>query len=184
MPEQVIHSQPENKNARSDSSPYQDRYWRELYQLRVHTNYLELYMEESEFLNKSVNIFLAVTSSSSICGWAIWNKYSFVWAVIIAASQLVSAIKQFLPYQTRLKAICGILNEFNELLTSYEMKWFDVAEGNLTDDEINKLQYEIRSTKTKALQKHLGTTVLPAKGRLFRKAKELADTYITNFYGG
>ena len=88
----------------SDLDQYQRRYWKELFQLRVHVNYLELYMEHSELIDKSINIFLAVTSSTSICGWAIWNKYSFVWAVIIAASQLINAVKQFLPYRTRLKA--------------------------------------------------------------------------------
>jgi hypothetical protein len=141
-------------------------------------------MEQSEFIDKSVNIFLAVTSSSSICGWAIWNRFDFVWAVIIATSQLVSAVKQFLPYRTRLKAISGILREFEELLTFYEMKWFDVAEGNLTDAEINKLQYEMRSKKTKILHKHLGANTLPTKGKLFEKAKDTANTYINNFYGG
>jgi len=168
----------------SDSNTYQDRYWKELYQLRVHVNYLELYMEQSEFMDKTVNVFLAVTSSSSICGWAIWNKFGFIWALIIAGSQLVSAIKQFLPYKTRFKAISGILREFEDLLTYYEMKWFDVAEGNLTNEEINKLQYEMRSKKTKILHKHLGANTLPTKGKLFDKAKEIANTYISNFYGG
>jgi len=168
----------------NNPSTYQDRYWKELYQLRVHVNYLELYMEQSEFIDKSVNIFLSVTSSSSICGWAIWNKFGFIWAVIIAASQLVSVVKQFLPYRTPQKAISGILREFEELLTFYEMKWFDVAEGNLTNAEINNLQYEMRSKKTKILHKHLGANTLPTKGKLFNKAKDTATTYINNFYGG
>lgn len=167
----------------NNSSPYQDRYWKELHQLRVHVNYLELYMEHSEFLDKSVNIFLAVTSSSSICGWAIWNKYGFVWAIIIATSQLVSAVKQFLPYRTRLKAIAGLLREIEELSIYTEMKWFDVAEGHLTNEEINRLQYEVRSKKTKALHKHLGVNSLPKKEKLFEKAKESAGIYIHNFYG-
>ncbi len=167
----------------NNSNTYQDRYWKELYQLRVHLNYLEVYMEQSEFIDKSVNIFLAITSSSSICGWAIWNKFDFIWAVIIATSQLVSAIKQFLPYRKRLKSISGILREFEELLTYYEMKWFDVAEGKLTEEEINKLQFEIRSKKTKILHKYLGTNTLPTKGKLFEKAKKIANTYINNFYG-
>ncbi|PKN76670.1 MAG: hypothetical protein CVU52_03695 [Deltaproteobacteria bacterium HGW-Deltaproteobacteria-10] len=162
----------------------QNRYWKELYQLRVHLNYLELYMEQSEFIDKAINVFLAVTSSGSICGWAIWNKLNFMWAGIIAASQLVSAVKQFLPYRTRLKAISGVLKEFEELLTMYEMKWFDVAEGNLTEAEINKLQYEMRSKKVKILYKHLGSNTLPPKDKLFSRAKEIANTYITNFYGG
>lgn len=166
-----------------DPSPYQVRYWKELYQLRVHVNYLEQYMEHSEFLDKSTNIFLAVTSSSSICGWAIWNKYSFIWAIIIAGSQLINAIKQFLPFKLRIKVIANILKELEELMTFTELKWFDVAEGNLTDQEINKLQYEIRSKKLKIIQKHLGTTTLPEKPKLFEKADQMATTYINNFYG-
>ncbi|MEK6765228.1 MAG: hypothetical protein AABY49_03240 [Planctomycetota bacterium] len=140
-------------------------------------------MEKSEFLDKSISIFLAVTSSSSICGWAIWNKYSFIWAVIIAASQLLNAIKWFLPYRTRLKTLSNILRELEELLNSFEVKWFDVAEGNLTEEEINKLQFEIRNRKTQAVRKHLGINTLPTKDKYFAKAKELANTYIQNFYG-
>ncbi len=167
----------------TDSNQYQRRYWTELFELRVHVNYLELYMEESELKDKSINIFLAVTSSSSICGWAIWNKYGFIWAVIIAASQLINAVKQFLPYRTRLKATSGIMRELEELSIFAEKKWFDVAEGKLKKKEINKLQFEIRLKKTKAVQKHLGNNTLPTKEKLFNKAKKTAETYINNFYG-
>ena len=165
-------------------SPYQDRYWKELYQLRVHVYYLGLYFEQSERIEKGINAFLAITSSSSICGWAVWNKYGFIWAMIIAASQLVTAIKQFLPFKTRMKAIGGLVRELEELLNFAEMKWFDVAEGNLTNEEINKLQFEIRNKKSKLLHKYLGHQSLPEKRKLFNKAKEMARIYVKNFYGG
>lgn len=168
----------------SEPTPYQARYWKELYQMRVHVNYLELYMEHCEFIDKSINSFLAVTSSSSICGWAIWNKYGFIWGIIIAASQLINAIKQYLPFRVRLKAIANILKELEDLMTFTEMKWFAVSEGKLTDEEINKLQYEVRSKKTKIIQNNLGVNTLPEKTKLFDKAKQLANTYINNFYGG
>ena len=167
----------------ADSGQYQRKYWKELFELRVHVNYLEKYMGRSEFLDKTVNVFLAVTSSSSICAWAIWTKYSFVWGVIIATSQLVNAVKQFLPYRTRLKATGGILRELEPLLDSYEMRWFDVAEGKLSEKEINELQFEIRSKKTKVVQKHLGINTLPKRERLFREAKDAAEIYINNYYG-
>lgn len=167
----------------TDSNQYQRRYWKELFALRVHVNYLEKYMEHSELIDKSINIFLAVTSSTSICGWAIWNRYSFVWAVIIAVSQLINAVKQFLPYRTRLKASNGIMRELEELSTLTEMKWFDVAEGNLKNEEINKLQFEIRAKKIKSVQKHLGINTLPTKKKLFNNAEKTAKIYINNFYG-
>lgn len=167
----------------SKPTRYQNRYWKELFQLRVHVNYLELYRERSEYYDKAINIFLAITSSSSICGWAIWNKYSFIWALIIAASQLLNAIKQFLPYRVRLKTISNILKDLEELLVFAEPKWFEVSEGRLTDEEINKLQFEIRSRTTKALQKHLNSNSLPTKKNLFDTATQRANIYTQNFYG-
>jgi hypothetical protein len=96
---------------------------------------------------------------------------------------VINVVKQFLPYKTRLKTTGGICKELEELLNRYETKWFDVERGNLKEDEINKLQFEIRSEETKIVQKHLGTNTLPEKGRLFRKAKQSAEIYIKNFYG-
>ena len=167
----------------SESSGYQERYWKELFELRVHVNYLQIYMHQSECRDKGINIFLAITSSSSICGWAIWNKYGFIWAIIIAASQLIGVMKQFLPYRTRWKAISSILKELEELLNLYEMKWYEVAEGKLRTEEINALQFDVRSQKTNIVQKHLGINALPAKTKLLNKAKHTAEVYINNFYG-
>jgi hypothetical protein len=167
----------------TDSSQYQKRYWKELFELKVHVNYLEQYMEHSEFIDKTLSIFLAITSSSSICGWAIWNDYSFVWAVLIAASQLINAVRPFLPYRTRLKATSGIMKELEELLIIAEKNWFDVAEGKLDDKEINELRFEVRTKKVKTLHKYLGANTLPTKGKLLSKATKTAETYVKNYYG-
>lgn len=161
---------------------YQQRYWKELFQLIVHVNYLEIYLEKSEFKDKAINIFLAITSNSSICGWIIWQTYSWLWAGIIAVSQLITAIKTFLPYKDRLKMVSSLLHEVDELLLYCEMKWFDVAEGKLTEEEINKLHFEIKRKKAQAVKKHLGGHVLPKHEEYFEKAKELANTYSDNFY--
>ncbi len=42
---------------------------------------------------------------SSIAAWEIWQEYQMVWAVIIALSQVITAIKPFLPFRQRLKPI-------------------------------------------------------------------------------
>lgn len=161
---------------------YQQRYWKELYQLKVHLNYLELYMEDSEFKDKVVSVFLALTSSTSIAGWVIWQEAAIVWAVIIASSQVVSAIRGFLPYKSRLKALGGLVHEIEDLVLFAERKWFDVSEGRLTEEEIHELQYELRAKKTKALKKNLGNNILPEKPKLISKAQNSANIYFDNFY--
>ena len=162
---------------------YQLRYWKELYQIKVHLNYLELYLQDSEMKDRSINIFLAITSSGSIAGWAIWQQAAILWAVIIAASQVVTVIKNFLPYKTRMKSLSGIVQEFEDIILFTEKRWFDVSEGNLTEEEIHNLQFEVRTRKTKALKKHLGNNTLPEKSKLLSKAQNSADGILFKFRG-
>ena len=160
----------------------QDQYWKELYQLRVHVNYLELYHQRSESQDKTVKIILAVASSSSIAAWAVWQKYSFIWALVIALSQVITAIKGFLPYETRLKLLTSLLSELEELLNFTETNWYYVSNGSLTEREIHELQFETRRKKTKAIHEHLGSNSLPEKPKFHKKAVESANVYINNFY--
>ena len=161
---------------------YQERYWKELYQLKVHVTYLELYQQRSEAYDKAINIFLAVTSSSSIAGWAIWQTQAFLWATIIAASQVATAIKMFMPFRARLKALTRLLHEMEEVSIYAELRWYEVSEGILSEREIHDLQYEVRARKHQLLRKHLGSNTLPEKPKLFSNAVKAAETYFDNFY--
>lgn len=161
---------------------YQERYWKELYQLKVHQNYLELYWESSDNRNKAINIFLAIISSTSIAGWAVWQEFVIIWTLIIASSQVTTAIKPFLPYSSRLKFIGNLLHEIDDLLLYAEEKWFYVSEGELTENEIHRLQFDIRTRKTKVLKKYLGNNTLPQKSNLLEKAQSITDIYFDHFY--
>lgn len=166
----------------SEDSNYQTRYWRELDQLKVHAIYLQLYLQKTVQIDRLLNMFLAITSSSSICGWAIWQEYSFFWGAIIAASQLLNAVKTYFPYKRRLESLFGLTNEIEVLFLEFEKGWFDVAEGRLTIEEIHKLHMELKKERHRILQKHLGQTPLPENTRLLKKAESQALSYFDNFY--
>lgn len=161
---------------------YQERYWKELYELKVHLNYLEFYLQSTERIDKIFDIFIALTSSGSIAAWVIWQKMALLWAVIIAASQVVTVIWNYLPYKTRMKALPELRHDFEELMLFSEKQWFDVSEGKLSEETINKLQFEVRSRKNNALKKHLGNATLPEKIKLLKKAQLSADIYFDNYY--
>jgi hypothetical protein len=118
-----------------------------------------------------------VASSSSIGAWAIWQQYSWVWAGIIAFSQVISAINPFLPYKNRIKAYSSLLHELEELMVQAEFKWHAIAEGELTPSEINKARFEIRAEKIKSLKKHIQTTI-PTDNKLHEKAEASATQEI------
>ena len=161
---------------------YQERYWKELYQLKYHINYLDLYLIDSDRKDNAINIFLAFTSTGSIAAWAIWEKTGFFWALIIAASQVVTALKNFIPYKVRKKSLAGLIRDLEDILLFAEKKWFKVSEGRLTEEEIHDLRFDIRSKKTDVLNKHLGPNVLPERKDLWGNAQDSTDTYFDHFY--
>ena len=168
----------------SKINQYQLRYWREFYGLKVRTNYVDLYQNSSESWDRRINIFLAITSSGSIGGWVIWNELRLVWSVIIACSQVINAVKTFLPYKRRIRILNGLYYDLRALALEVEKNWFDVYKGKLSERQIHDIQITIKAKKSDLLKKHLGSNALPEKKRLMKKAKEQTMIYFKGFYLG
>lgn len=164
------------------STNYQERFWRELDQLKVHVFYLETYLEKTIKIDRAINIALAISSNGSIAGWVIWKRFDFVWACFIAGSQFLNAIKSYLPYAKRLQALRGITNDLESLFLSMENHWFNVAEGRLNQEEIHKLHMKMKEQRRQIIQKHLGSMPLPVDEGLLEKAKQVTRVYFSNFY--
>ncbi|WP_048481421.1 hypothetical protein [Methylotuvimicrobium alcaliphilum] len=172
---------PRSTSEMNDNS-YQYRYWNTLKELRTHVMYLHDYATHSEWWDKATNIFLALASSSSIAAWAIWKDQQIVWACIIALAQIISAIKPFLPYKQRLGVISELNDKIQEIALECEKKWFDVAEGELTEREIHDLQIELRNKAFNAEKRILKGVILPRKNKILKSAETKADLFLRNNY--
>lgn len=110
----------------------QSQYWKLLEDTKYHEFYLEAFLRKYQALERKIKYFLAITSSASITGWAIWSKYNFLWAIIIASSQLLNAIQHFLPYAERMNLINPVLQKLNRLSLRIEDRFYDVKNSELT----------------------------------------------------
>lgn len=160
----------------------QERFWKELYQLKFHINYVESYIHEAEWRDRAIKIFMATTSSASIGAWVIWNDLSFLWASIIALSQVLAAISPHLPFKERLKTYSSLLHELEEVFIFAESKWYEVSSGKLDEYDINKARTNIQLQKHKLLKKHLPSSVIPDNKEKAEKAEALALNYFSTFY--
>ena len=69
----------------------QQLYWAQMVELKVAAAYIRRYRD---YLGKRVTwlgTLRAIASSASIAAWALWKEQAFVWAAIIAASQVADA---------------------------------------------------------------------------------------------
>jgi hypothetical protein len=163
---------------------YQQRYWTQLKHLRTHVFYLHLYATKADRNDKLVNIFLAVASSSSIAAWALWQEYKLLWAFIIAAAQVVTAVKPFLPFRQRVKAVTALNDSLQTIALESERYWFHVSEGLFGDEEIHDKVIDIAGKISKAEQKCMSGVVLPHDKGILSSAEIEADKYLRSHYHG
>lgn len=156
----------------------QEKYWKYMVQIKAWIFYLDLYEENSYKWERRINIFSAVASSTSIAAWALWQQMSYIWSLIIAISQVLNAIKGFMPYNRRLKTIIPFMEDLKFLYNKIEYNWFKVSDGDLTEEEINELLYAFKNEYTNIENKNLKEETLLEN----QKIKKLADCKVETYF--
>lgn len=158
----------------------QEIYWKKLTQSKYVLCYLDAHFSRYVKMDRFIKIFCAVASSAAIAAWATWQKLSFWWGLIIVISQVVIAVNEVLPYKKRIKELSDLRSELTP--NSMEKSWHDVANGSLTEDEINELCYSYVEQWNQTDDKYFKRDALPQ----IKKCKEIAEAekelyYKTNF---
>ncbi|MBE4594649.1 hypothetical protein BOO24_20170 [Vibrio navarrensis] len=161
---------------------YQQKYWSLLKELKTHSLYIQNFAIEQSRIEQTLNIILAITSSTSIAAWAIWKDYAFVWGVIIAFSQIITAVKPILPYKKRLDALNALDDSIAKLSLVAERDWYYVAEGQWTEHDIHTKWAELREKSLAAEKKCLGNLTLPRNKKALKQAESQAELYFTSTY--
>ena len=161
---------------------YQKKYWNMLVQFQVHVFYLRNYAVKTELLDTRLNIFLALASSASIAGWVMWKDHQMIWGGIIAASQVITAIKPFLPYKKRLKPIGDFNNLMREILLDCERDWFSVSEGLFTEKEIHERCIALQAKTIEADRNTMKNILLPIDKKALKLAEIETGNYLANNY--
>lgn len=171
------------QNLTEEINRYQAQYFNLLTQTKEHIFYISEYIQSCEIWNWRINIFLALVSSSSIGAWAVWQELKIVWAVFIALSQVITAIKPLLRGEKRLKFLYPLRRELELIYLEIEKEWYNVSEGLLTEQEIYINICDFKTKIEEAIHSNLKSNSLPKNNKFIKKAKIETETYFTNnFY--
>jgi uncharacterized UPF0160 family protein len=159
----------------------QQKYWNMLTQSKFELYYLDEHFRHCVRLDRWVKILLAVLSANSVAGWAIWSSYAKVWGAIIAVSQVILIVNDYLPYQKRVSEICKLRSSLMEIYLKMENRWRDVQAGELTDDEINDLRTRLLKAWSGIEEKHFTDDALPERKMFIKRANVKKNTYFERF---
>lgn len=152
-------------------------YWQDMINLKRDARYVDLWLASTEVTDRYIKAGLAIAASSSIGGWLIFKQYAFIWASVVAVSQVVQAIKEYLPYKSRLKALASLSQDLNSICLSAENHWYQVSSGALYDDDIHHLRFDLKARTQAAVQKAFPLSGLPENDVFFEKAQKETALY-------
>ncbi len=124
----------------------------------------------------SVDTIKAVASSASIAAWAVWKEHAFIWAAIIAISQVVEALKDVFPMTKKLKAASEHTIQLESLFIDAQLEWENIFTGRYTDDEIMNRWHKLMKLQHDAETKNFPNG-LPFRQFDFNEAEIETEAY-------
>ncbi len=129
-------------------------YWQQLQQAKAAAICMRLYRNRAGRRVRAVEVIKAVASSGSIAGWVVWKDIPFVWGAIIAAAQLLDALKAVFPFARTHKAASDLTVALELLCFDAEDEWEGVRSGRLSADAIVKARTRLRKLQLAEERRH------------------------------
>ena len=112
----------------------------------------------------------------------IWKQYAWIWAGIVAASQLIEALKNVFPFYKRRGELSKWSRTLNRLFVEAQRDWDVIAGGDRTNAQISELSHRLRVKKERAEEKYIPHGLARRKD-LFEKAQNEASRFFASRYG-
>ena len=160
----------------ANSHRQQQLYWNQMIELKVAAGYIRRYRDDLGRKVTLLGTLKAVASSGGIAAWAIWKEYAFVWGAIIAAAQLLDALKEVFPFSKIHKAASEHAIVLNSMLIDALLEWEGIFSGRYTDDQIMKQRHKLMKLQHDAERKTFPRG-LAVKKALFDDAQREAKEY-------
>lgn len=160
-----------------------DKFWTLYVDLVQSRYYYEHYQHHAVRVDRAIQIFTSITSASSIASWFVWNQLNWLWAFLIALSQLVNVIYRFLPYPKQIESVNYILPDIKKLMNSVDYYWGLIETNCPSENEINKKIFDYKNQYQCLEQKYINDSVFPPKGSVTKKADTDRVKYFYERYG-
>jgi hypothetical protein len=106
------------------SSRMRDRLWHYLQNAKFKADYLCELSKRASTWGNIYSAFLALSSAGSVAAWAVWDQFPYVWAAIVALSQVLHVAKPYIPFLRYEKEYMELCFKYEFLFLKYEKLWF------------------------------------------------------------
>lgn len=160
------------------------RYWSLMSEKKFSLIYLGLHYKINVKIERWLDIILAIVSTGSLGALFVLEKYQFIWSIILALTQILTAARPYFPYHYRMLELEKGLFSLNPIYNEIEKRWFEIQNGMLAEEQINELYYEFQEKWDELDCKILTKDSLPRRKRFINIADEEKNQYFNIMFGG
>ncbi|MCF8230087.1 MAG: hypothetical protein K9G58_14805 [Bacteroidales bacterium] len=159
----------------------EDKIWYNLVNTKFKCYYIGYLIRKYQRQSISINSFLSVISLSSVSAWVIWEIIPWLWALLIALSNVLIAIKPFLTLDKKIKELNEKLSVLELIQAEYEKIFFEHFMKYIDDKVASKKYFDNYDKQIKTLRTS-DELLIGRDRKLIRKADKDTDRYIENNY--
>lgn len=144
--------------------------------------YYQHYGERSGRIDAFITAVSILTASGAVAGWWIWEHAPSFWAILIAASQVLSLVQFLLPYSKRKIAANYITADLSQLFIDLNHGWRLLELGHLTEDQTLERIAAAETRLNEIEQKYSCSGDFPDNTPLRRKADRDLEAFLKYEY--
>ena len=160
----------------------QQKVWVTLVNLKFKGFLVHLLVQKYQKLDRNINLFLAIASSSSVGAWAVWKTLPLVWASIIVASQVITVAKPYFPYYKYVKELNSKCLQIESLNLEFERLFNLIQRKKLLEDAGWEMYYDFKKQMNEILS-FSDDTIIDAKQSVVQEANQKMKIFLESEYG-
>lgn len=162
----------------------QRNFWYKLEQFKFELLYYDAHFGRCVKIPRRMRFSISIATALAAGAWMSW--YNIVWVntvclIIVLLLQAMNAVIELMPFEKRKSDIRELANELLPLYNKMERDWASIANGDLTNDEIEDMSFSYAHRHEEIRRHYFKDDSLPPLKTCKKKAKEEADAYFKNF---
>lgn len=159
-------------------------FWRKLQQAKYDLIYYSIHFNECVSISRRIKYAIIGTTTLATGAWMTWSNTSIVakiCPIVILTLQVVSAISEKFPYESRKLELREMIAELEPLYLEMENDWRSIRNLEKTNSKIQEAIQNYDTKQAEIKRHYFKEDSLPESDKIRLKADEKTEEYFKYF---
>lgn len=159
-------------------------FWKKIQQSKFDLNYYGLHFNSCVKISRWIKYAIIGTTTLTTGAWMTWSTIPVVGticAITILVSQVISAISEKFPYESRKLELREMLDELEPLYLKMEDDWRSIQNLKMSNNKIQEAIQKYDRKQAEIKRHYFKDDALPEREKIRTQADDLTEEYFKYF---